>query len=85
VLNVDAFVVGPGERVACVGDVVVNCRTADIAGTVFSRPATGVGQAGSSITINARQDLAVLGASSPAAPPTAVQRATVATAVRAAT
>lgn len=61
VVNTDAFVVGPEERVACVGDVTVNCRTAQIRGALFSRPVTGPGRAGSSIAIKAQQDVLMAG------------------------
>ncbi len=61
VVNTDVFVVGPEERVACAGDVTVNCRTAQIRGALFSRPVTSAGRAGSSIAIQARQDVLMSG------------------------
>ena len=52
------FVVGAGERVACDGDVVIECDTATIQGVLFSLPG---GQDGSDITINAQNDVTVAG------------------------
>ncbi|MBI2297659.1 MAG: hypothetical protein HYU66_01685 [Armatimonadetes bacterium] len=61
VVNEPTFTVGANERVECVGDVTVNCGTADVAGRLFSRAQTQPGADGSSITINATGDVNVSG------------------------
>lgn len=59
--TVDTFTVGPEERIACQGDVTVNCRTAAITGEMYAQPATAAGADGGSITIVASGDVAVTG------------------------
>ena len=55
------FTVPAGQRVACLGDVVVQCETATIEGELLAQPATGSGQNGSSITIQSQGDVTLEG------------------------
>jgi len=61
VVTEDDFTVPAGQRYACSGDVMVICQTATILGELFSRPVTGSGQDGSSITIEAEADIVATG------------------------
>ena len=60
-VTVDQFTVGADERVACMGDVQVQCQTATITGLLYAEPATGDGTAGTGITIQSEGDVTVVG------------------------
>ena len=55
------FVVGANDRVECDGDVVIQCDTATIAGELYGPNATGYGEDGASIRIEAQGDIVVTG------------------------
>ncbi|MBI5831879.1 MAG: hypothetical protein HZB16_06120 [Armatimonadetes bacterium] len=60
-VNETAFVVGPNERVACRGDVTVNCETAEITGRLYSQAGGTAGAAGGNLVIAATGTISVTG------------------------
>ena len=61
VVTVDDFVVGADERVRCVGDVTVQCKSAAVRGEMLSAPPQGTGQDGASIAIRSEGNIEVTG------------------------
>ncbi len=56
------FTIGAGERVECLGDTIVECTTATIAGELYSSSPTAAGTNAGSITIQAQGDVLLTGA-----------------------
>ena len=61
-VNEGDFVIGAGERVECLGDTIIECSTATIAGELYSSSPTAAGTNAGSITIEAQGDVLLTGA-----------------------